>query len=149
MRMRDGLSNARTAALLCAVASVTGGAAPAGTPVSVADGLAVRNAITAQIDAFRRDDADAAYRLASSHIEAEFGSPAHFLAMVASAYPAVYRAHDVSFGPIVRVDDVTIQQVGIVGPDGGRDLALYTMEREAGGWRIDGCVLTAETGQSI
>ena len=146
MEVRIGLRNAGMAVALGAIA--IGGAAPEGA-VSPADGAAVQGTIRAQIEAFRRDDADAAYRLASSHIEAEFGSPARFLSMVAAAYPAVYRARDLTFGPVVRVDGVTIQQVGIVGPDGGRNTALYSMDREAGGWRIDGCVLTADTGRSI
>ncbi len=110
--------------------------------VAAADDTAIRAAIAAQLDAFRHDDADGAYRLASPHIEARFGSAANFLAMVKMAYPAVYRAHDVDFGPVVRRDGAIVEQVGLVGPDGTRAVALYTMEREANGaWRIDGCVL--------
>ena len=137
------------AAAFCAAVLAIGGAAPAGDAVSKADATAISGVITAQIDAYRRDDAEAAYRVASSRIEAEFGSPADFLAMVASAYPAVYRAGHVNFGPVVRVRGATIQPVGVVAPGGGRDMALYTMERDAGGWRIDGCVLTTEAGLSI
>ena len=148
------------ALLGCALAlgSVAAGAAvprPAADERSARDGAvagsdqqAIRSVITAQLDAFRHDDADGAYRIASPHIETRFGNAANFLAMVKTTYPAVYRAHDVNFGPIVRQDGAVVQQVGLVGPDGAREVALYSMEREANGsWRIDGCVLTADTSQ--
>ena len=123
-----------------------------GAPGSVAasEGAAIRAVITAQLDAFRHDDAGAAYRIASPRIETKFGSAANFLAMVRTTYPAVYRAHDVTFGPIVRQDGALVQQVGLVGPDGTRAVALYSMEREANGaWRIAGCVLAADPSQAI
>ena len=69
--------------------------------------------------------------------------------MVKTTYPAVYRAHDLSFGPILRQGGAIVQQVGLVGPDDARAVALYTVEQETNGtWRIDGCVLTAEASQA-
>ena len=126
----------------------TGAAASGDAPVTAADGLAIRSVITAQLDAFRQDDAGRAFGIASPHIEARYGDAATFLAMVKAAYPAVYRAHDVSFGPLARQNGALAQQVGLVGPDGAGAVALYTMEREPNGsWRIDGCVLTAGEGE--
>ena len=126
----------------------TGAAASGDGPVATSDGRAIRSVIAAQLDAFRQDDADGAFRIASPHIEAQYGDAATFLAMVKAGYPAVYRAHDVSFGPVVRQNGAVVQQVGLVGPDGAGAIALYTMEREPNGsWRIDGCVLTAGVGE--
>ena len=124
-------------------------AAPDGLPIAGWDAAAIRSVITAQIDAFRHDDAEGAYRIASPQIETRFGNAATFLAMVKTTYPAVYGAHDVNFGPVVRQGGAIVQQVGLVGPDGMRAVALYTMEHEAGGsWRIDGCVLAADPSQA-
>lgn len=123
-------------------------AAQGTSTVAPPDETAIRSTIDAQLDAFRHDDADRAYGIASSRIETRFGNAANFLAMVRTTYPAVYRAHDVHFGPIVRQNGAIVQQVGLVGPDGARAVALYTMEHEANGtWRIDGCVLAAEASQ--
>ena len=136
--------------LACVVALASGAAlaAPADSPIAGPDQAAIRSAITTQLDAFRRDDAVAAYRVASPNIEAKFGSAAAFLTMVKAAYPAVYRAHDVDFGPIVRHDGAVVQQVGLVGADGTRAVALYSMEHEANGaWRIDGCSLAVEPSE--
>jgi hypothetical protein len=47
-------------------------------------------------------------------------------------------------------DGRIVQRVELVGPDGARELALYTMEREPdGSWRIDGCQLTASDDVSV
>ena len=116
--------------------------------VAAADEAAIRSAIAAQLQAFRQDDADGAFRIASPQIEQRYGDAATFLAAVKVGYPAVYRARDVSYGPIIRQDGAILQQVGLVGPDGTGAVALYTMEREANGtWRIDGCTLTAGGGE--
>lgn len=123
-------------------------AGPADSTVAPSDGTAIRSVITAQLDAFRQNDADGAFRIASPQIEARYGDAATFLAAVRVGYPAVYRAHDVSFGPVGRRDGAVVQQVGLVGPDGTGEVALYTMEREPNGvWRIDGCSLVAGVGE--
>lgn len=137
-------------ACLVALRSITATAAPDDAPVPGSDETAIRSVITAQIDAFQHDDADSAYRIASPRIETRFGSAPTFLAVVKATYPAVYRAHDVSFGPIVRQNGAIVQQVSLVGPDGVREVALYSMEREANGsWRVDGCTLTADASREI
>ena len=131
-----------------AFGSIAAAAATDDGPVSASDEAAIRSVITAQMDAFRHDDAGAAFRIASPHIEARFGNAANFLAMVKITYPAIYRAHDVSFGPSVRQTGAIVQQVALVGPDGAREVALYSMEREAkGAWRVDGCVLIRDASQ--
>jgi hypothetical protein len=121
-------------------------AARADDPADVppADRTAIADVISRQIDAFRHDDAPAAFAFASPMIQGMFGDPAHFLAMVQRGYPPVYRPRSVHIGALVMHDGRIVQRVELVGPDGARELALYTMEREPdGSWRIDGCQLTA------
>ena len=138
--------------LACSVVlrSITAAAASGDAPVAGSDETAIRSVITAQIYAFQHDDADSAYRIASPRIETRFGNAATFLAVVKATYPAVYRAHDVSFGPIARQNGLIVQQVSLVGPNGVHEVALYSMEREANGsWRVDGCTLTADASREI
>lgn len=110
--------------------------------VSADDEATIRSVITRQIDAFKRDDGDAAYAFASPHIQQQFGDPRRFLDMVRRAYPAVHRPRSVDFAELLVGDDTVVQQVELVGPSGEAELALYSMQRDAAGqWRIDGCVL--------
>lgn len=110
--------------------------------VSADDEAAIRSVITQQIDAFKRDDGDAAFAFASPHIQQQFGDPRRFLDMVRRAYPAVHRPRSADFAELLVGDDTVVQQVELVGPSGEAELALYSMQRDAAGqWRIDGCVL--------
>ena len=151
MTRRPARASCQAVLLACAaaLAPAGAGAAPGEAPPTAADQAAIRSVISAQIDAFRRDDADAAYRIASPQIETRFANATNFLAMVKLTYPIVYRAHDVDFGPVVRQNGAIVQQVGLVGDDGARAVALYTMEHDANGaWRVDGCVLAADASQA-
>ena len=113
-----------------------------GQTVLPADQAAIRLAITRQIEAFRRDDAQAAYAIAAPGIQRDFGTPDRFMDMVRRAFPSVYRPRAVEFGELRTEDGAVIQEVELVGPSGQADRALYTMERDAAGtWRIAACVL--------
>ncbi len=130
--------------VLAIVCAINGSAhAEDAVPVSAADQQAIRQVVTSQLDAFRRDAGDDAYRYASPNIQKMFGSAAQFMARVRQAYPAVYRPRSFEFDRLVTIDGQIVQRVMLVGPDGAPALALYTMEREPDGtWRIDGCILT-------
>ena len=78
-------------ALLAACAS-----APA-QELSKSDALAVRGVVTEQLDAFRRDDGERAFSLATAGIRAKFGSSEVFMEMVRTGYPVVYRPSSVAW----------------------------------------------------
>ncbi len=110
--------------------------------INADDQAAIRGVISRQIEAFERDDGDAAYAFASRHIQHQFGDPGRFLDMVRRSYPAVHRPRSVDFAELLVGDGTIVQQVELVGPDGKAELALYSMQRDtAGQWRIDGCIL--------
>ena len=110
--------------------------------LSAADRMAIRGVINRQIEAFRHDDAEAAFSFASPGIQDQFGTPGRFLDMVRRAYPAVHRPRAMEFTGLRLDDGAVVQEVELVGPDGALELALYTMERDsAGAWRIAGCTL--------
>lgn len=128
------------AALLFLCAMI--GPARAQADLSAADRASIQGVITRQIDAFRHDDAEAAFAFASPGIQGQFGTPERFLDMVRRAYPAVHRPRVVEFTALRLSEGAIVQDVELVGPDGAFELARYTMERDAAGaWRIAGCTL--------
>jgi hypothetical protein len=121
----------------------TAAAADAALP-DAAEQAAIRGVIEQQIDAFRRDDGDGAFGHASPGIQAMFGTPENFMAMVRSGYPSVYRPRHLEFRDLEWRNGRLVQPVLVIGPDGVPVLALYAMERQSdGNWRIDGCALAA------
>jgi hypothetical protein len=121
-----------------------GGAALAGQPAdaSASDRGAIQSVIAAQIEAFRHDDADAAFAAAAPDIQSRFGTPEAFLGIVRKLYQPVYRPRSFAFGALATEDGELIQKVEIVGPDGVRQTARYSMVKLPDGtWHIAGCEL--------
>ncbi|HEX3348262.1 MAG TPA: DUF4864 domain-containing protein [Acetobacteraceae bacterium] len=111
--------------------------------VTQADRTEIQRVITAQIDAFRRNDGDTAFGFASPNIQALFGDTQNFMRMVRRAYQPVYNPRSMHFEELATHDSRIEQRVDLVGPDGHPAIAIYTMEHEAdGSWKIDGCQLT-------
>ena len=112
--------------------------------VSDADRTAIRDIIQSQVEAFRRDDGDAAFGYASPSIRGMFGSSEIFMDMVRQGYQPVYRPREFDFREIVTLHGQITQKVHVVGPDGQPVTAFYPMTQLPDGtWRIDGCYLQA------
>jgi len=108
----------------------------------------VRKVIEAQIEAFRRDDAERAFSYAAPDVRKMFGTPERFMEMVRSSYAVVYRPHSVTFKDAVRVGTGIAQPVRMVDGEGHAWLVVYPMERQPdGSWRINGCELGRLPGQ--
>jgi Domain of unknown function (DUF4864) len=136
-------------ALLGLLAPVAAGSAPLAEP----DARAVRQVIEAQLDAFAADDAERAFSYASPAIRAQFGDANTFIGMVRGGYPMVLRPTAVSFFQARTVDgaDMTVSQpVHLRDREGRLWLAAYVLEQQAGGgWRINVCVVVADSGRSL
>lgn len=133
----------RFLALLGLIVSLatTAGAQPV---VSPADQTAIRDVIQGQLEAFRRDDGDAAFGYASPMIQGMFGQSAIFMDMVRQGYRPVYRPRAFDFREIVELHGEIAQKVHVVGPDGKPVTAVYPMTQlPDGSWRINGCYLLA------
>jgi len=129
-----------------------GGPAAAGADEAVdeADRRAIRSVIEAQLAAFRADDGDTAFGFASPAIQAMFGNPTRFLAMVKTGYMPVYRPREVRFQRLVLHQGEPVQLVLLVGPDLEVFTAFYAMQRQPDGtWRINGCVLQPAADQAL
>jgi len=119
-----------------------------GSPVGQADQAAIRSVIEAQLAAFQRDDAAAAFAHASPAIQQRFGNAETFMAMVKSNYRAVYRPAQVTFRDVRRLNNEPAQLIDIIGPGGRPVIAVYVMEKQADGrWRIGGVFLTKSPDQ--
>ncbi len=134
----------RIVALLVALLLSTGGIARADelANVSAADRAGIQAVISGQIDAFRHDDAKAAFAAAAPNIQQRFGTAQHFLGVVKELYQPVYRPRSFAFGALVMQDGELVQKVEVIAPDGTHDTALYAMVKQPdGAWRIAGCSL--------
>lgn len=112
--------------------------------VSDADRSAIRDIIQSQVEAFRRDDGEAAFGYASPDIRHMFGTSDVFMDMVRQGYQPVYRPRVFDFREIVSLHGQVTQKVHVVGPDGRPVTAFYPMTQLPDGtWRINGCYLQA------
>lgn len=119
-------------------------ALPAQAQVSSSDQDAIRDVIQSQVDAFRRDDGETAFGLASPNIRGMFGSPDVFMDMVRQGYQPVYRPRVFEFREIVTLHGMVTQKVHVIGPDGRPVTAFYPVTQQPdGSWRIEGCYLQA------
>ena len=140
------LSKLRLAALYFLVPVITAGQAVAG------GGRELRNdvigVIKSQIEAFQRDDGQAAFAFASPDMQDQFGTPDAFLDKFSKTYRAVYRPRSVTFLNLAFSRGRLVQRVLLLGPEGRAVVALFPMVRMSdGSWRIDGCVLVPATGK--
>lgn len=118
--------------------------------LSETDRQNIRLIVEQQLEAFQRDDAAGAFALASPGIQAQFSTPEKFVAMVKSAYSAVYRPRAVIFEQVAIVDGTPSQKLFLLSPNGHLVSAHYPMEKQPSGtWRIQGCFLNPIEGKTV
>lgn len=127
-------------------------AAAAAAVLAEPDARAVRQVVEAQLEAFAADDAERAFSFASAGIQAQFGDANNFMAMVRRGYPMVIRPAAVSFfqpQAETAASATVTQLVQLRNREGRLWTVTYLLQRQTGaGWRIDGCVVTADSGRS-
>jgi hypothetical protein len=105
-------------------------------------GLQFQRIINSQIEAFARDDGEAAFAYAAPPFQEQIGSPGAFMAMVRAEFRPVYRPRSVEFDEPIEIDGNYAQPVHILGPNGRLVLAMYHMQKQSdGSWRIAGVEL--------
>jgi hypothetical protein len=134
----------RTLILLMAFLTTLCAPTYAGDDVAAAQGV-----IRSQVEAFGRDDAQAAYSYAAPAIQGMFRQADIFMDMVRNGYTPVYRHRSFEFGEAQAAVGKIAQRVHIVDADGVPWEALDTLEVEPdGSMRISGCVLL-KAGQGV
>ena len=86
----------------------------------------MQSVIRAQIDAFRADDAEAAYAFASDPIKMRFPTAGMFVSMVQRGYPAVYAPQSFSFEGSALTERGPAQKGEFVAKDGQIWRGIYT-----------------------
>jgi hypothetical protein len=116
--------------------------------VTQADAKAARGVIQAQLAALAADDAKLAFSYASPALRRYFGTPEHFIEMVRTSYPVVYRPASVAFLKPQWVDGELLQGVHLSDENGVLWLALYRLQRQKDKhWRISSCQLVQAEGR--
>jgi hypothetical protein len=132
---------------LCALAwGLQSGAADSAQPnLGRADWTAIKKAIRQQLDALRAGEAERAFSYASPGIQAQFGDAGNFMAMVRTGYLPLLEARYTEFLEGAVIEGVIVQPMRLIAPDNTVLVALYTMEKRKGAWRINGCQLAPST----
>lgn len=108
------------------------------------DKVVIRNTIEKQIEAFQKDDAVAAFAIASEAIQQQFETPDNFIKMVKESYPAVYRPRSVMFRGFTTIDYYPAQIVVLMDNKGELLQAVYIMkQKQDRSWLIHGCFLVS------
>ncbi len=94
--------------------------------------------ISAQIDAFLKDDFVTAFTFASPMIREMFGTPERFGQMVRNGYPMVWRASRVEFLDLADFGGQPVQRVLLEDAGGAYFIAEYAMHATKDGWQISG-----------
>jgi hypothetical protein len=109
---------------------------------TASDWRAIQAVIAKQIDAFRLNDGDVAFALASPKVRRVFESADNFMEMVRSEYSAVYHPRAYRFLKPTMLDGEPMQAVEVIALDGAVSIAVFSMERQPNrAWRISGCHL--------
>jgi hypothetical protein len=134
-------------AMLC-VAAVPAQPREGDATLAASEWRAIQRVIGAQRAALRAGDAEKAFGYASPGIRAQFGDAPTFIAMVRRGYAALLDARYTEFLEGAVIDGRVLQPLRLIGPDNAVVVALYTMEKHGGRWRIAGCVLAPSTVQA-
>jgi hypothetical protein len=124
-------------------------AGAAGTALAQADpdAEAAGRVVMQQLDAFRRDDFEAAFAFASAEIHDLFDRP-RFEAMVRGGYPEIARSVSALIGRATRGPNGRLYlAVRVRGANGQSIEAVYEMLLENGQWRINGVVTQPDTSE--
>ena len=98
----------------------------------------IRGVISDQIEAFKSDDFNQAFRFAGPGIQGMFRTPENFGAMVRGGYPMVWRPQELRFGELREEAGVLWQRIIVRDSEGRAHVLDYRMGQYEDGWRIDG-----------
>ena len=139
----------RLVAVLLFCITVLSGALHAKDAPPEADVAGVQAVISGQMEAFKRDDGEAAFAYAAPGIKSIFASPEIFMEMVRQQYAPVYRPQFVEFLKPFAIGDHFVQPLILTGENGVTVLARYSLRRQSSGdWRIIGVSLSPAPDQA-
>jgi len=118
---------------------------PAATPTAFthpAGSVEARAIIERQLDAFKRNDADSAFALASPGLKETYSNPHNFMESVRSGETPFFKRRMTEYHDFVTSGDDAAQSVVLVDDDSYVWTVVYKLSRQPdGSWLIDGVVL--------
>ena len=124
-------------------------AAKAQSTVASGEWKAIQRVIAQQRAALIAGNDRKAFGYATPAIQAEFGDPTSFMAMVLTGYSALLTARYVEFLEGAVIEGLVVQPLRLIDSDNTVRVALYTMEKQRDGtWRISGCRIAPSTVQA-
>ncbi len=122
----------------------------AGFSLAASDRAAMRHAILAQLQAFRRNDATTAFAHVAPLARRTFVSARHFLTSVQDVYKMAYTSQLQRFDGIDLGGPLPRQRLLMTSPRGEQWLARFTMQRQSNGrWQIMGVTIEMAPGLVI
>jgi len=109
---------------------------------------AIQRVVSTQLAELRRGDGTRAFAHATAALRLRFGNAETFMDMVRNGYDALLSARRTEFLEGAVIDGVTVQPLRLILRDDTVLVALYTMQKEDGAWRIAGCVIAPSTVRS-
>lgn len=106
--------------------------------------------IESQLQAFARDDAEAAFAHASPAIQSQFKTPQRFMAMVQQGYRVVYRHQTVRYVAFALEKQGAEHQLQMVDDSNQLWTVFYRLEKMPDGhWKISACEVQRASGTLI
>ncbi|HLG46513.1 MAG TPA: DUF4864 domain-containing protein [Reyranella sp.] len=132
------------ARLACAASTLglllASGAAPA--VAYEAGSMEARAVIQRQLDAFKHNDADSAFALASPSLKETYANPKNFLDSVRSGETPFFKRRIIEYHDFVTAGDDAAQSLVLVDEDSNVWTVVYKLARQPdGSWLVDGVVL--------
>ena len=107
-----------------------------------AGGMEARAVIQRQLDAFQRNDAAAAFALASPGLKETYTDPRRFMESVRSGNTPFFKRRMIEYHDFVAAGDDAAQSVVVVDDDSSVWTVVYKLARQPNGsWLIDGVIL--------
>jgi hypothetical protein len=104
--------------------------------------MEARTIIQRQLDAFKQNDADSAFSLASPGLRETYANPHNFMDSVRSGETPFFKRRMVEYHDFVTAGDDAAQSVVLVDDDSYVWTIVYKLSRQPdGSWLIDGVML--------
>jgi hypothetical protein len=110
--------------------------------------MEVRDIISSQIDAFRKNDVKKAYTFAAPNIQSQYPNPEVFGFMVRNGYPVIWRPKSFKFTEFKDFGDRCIQRVLFQSYNGSLESYDYILEKNGDFWRIAGVLAGKSAGET-
>ena len=108
----------------------------------------VHHTISSQIDAFKKNDFEEAYKFAAPNIQAQFPNPETFGLMVRNGYPIIWKPKSFKFVKFKDLGDKCIQRVLFQSYNGSLETYDYILEKDNNLWKIAGVLTIRSAGET-